>query len=58
MKEEFNGVKTVEFVGLKSKVHSLISDDNKEVNKVKEINKKLRHEEYLNALFNKKNCET
>ena len=40
MKEEFNGVKTVEFVGLKSKMHSLISDDNKEVNKAKGINKK------------------
>ena len=54
MKDEFNGVKIAEFVGLKSKMYSLISFDNKEVNKTKGINKKLRHEEYLNVLFNKK----
>ena len=53
MKDEFNGVKIAEFVGLKSKMYSLISFDNKEVNKTKGINKKLRHEEYLNVLFNK-----
>ena len=50
MKDEFNRVKITEFVGLKSKMYSLISFDNKEVNKAK----KLRHEEYLNVLFNKK----
>ena len=54
MKDEFNGVKIAEFVGLKSKMYSLISDDNKEVNKAKRINKKLRHKEYLDVLFNKK----
>ena len=52
MKDEFNGVKIVEFVGLKSKIHSLISDDDREVNKAKGINKKLRHEVYVDALFN------
>ena len=35
MKDEFNGVKIVEFVGLKSKMYSLISFDDKEVNKAK-----------------------
>ena len=54
MKNEFNGVKIAEFVGLKSKMYSLISDDNKEVNKAKGITKKLRHKEYLDVLFNKK----
>ena len=54
MKDEFNGVKIVEFAGLTSKMCSLISVDDKEVNKAKGINKKLRHEEYLNVLFNKK----
>ena len=54
MKDEFNGVKIAEFVGLKSKMYSLISDDDKEMNKAKGINKKLRHKEYHYVLFNKK----
>ena len=54
MKDEFNGVKIIEFVGLKSKVYSLISVDSREVSKAKGINKKLRHEEYVDVLFNKK----
>ena len=40
MKDEFNGTKIVEFVGLKSKMYSLISTDGREVNKAKGINKK------------------
>ena len=43
MKDEFNGAKIVEFVGLKSKMYSLLSVDDKQVNKAKGINKKLRH---------------
>ena len=35
MKDEFNGVKISDFVGLKSKMYSLISVDDKEVNKAK-----------------------
>ena len=54
MKDEFNGVKIIEFVGLKIKMYSLISIDDREVNKEKGINKKLRHEEYVDVLFNKK----
>ena len=54
MKDEFNGTKIVEFVGLKSKMYSLIRVDDKEANKAKGINKKLRHEEYVDVLFNKK----
>ena len=54
MKDEFNGIKTNEFVGLKSKMYSLISVDNKEVNKAKGVNKKLRDKEYIDVLFNKK----
>ena len=54
MKDEFNGVKIIEFVGLKSKMYSLISVDDREVIKAKGINKKLRYEEYVDALFNKK----
>ena len=54
MKNEINGVKIAEFVGLKNKMYSLIACDDKEVNKAKEINKKLRHKEYIDVLFNKK----
>ena len=35
MKDEFNRTKISEFIGLKSKMYSLISVDNKEVNKAK-----------------------
>ena len=54
MKDELNGVKTREFVGLKSKMYSLIANNDKEVNKGKGVKKKLRHEEYLSVLFEKK----
>ena len=54
MKDKLNGVKIVEFVGLKSKMYSLISSDNKEINKAKGLNKKLRHKEYVDVLFNKR----
>ena len=56
MKDEFNGVKLIEFVGLKSKMYSLISVDDRDVNKAKGMNKKLSHEEYVDVLFNKKSC--
>ena len=54
MKDEFNGNKIDEFVGLKSKMYSLIST-NMVLNKAKGINLKLKHKEYVNVLFNKKN---
>ena len=54
MKDDFDGAKIIQFFGLKSKMHSLISADDKEVNKIKGINKKLRHKEYLDVLFNEK----
>ena len=54
MKDEFNSVKIVAFVGLKSKMYSLIADNEKEVNKAKGVNTKLRHKEYLSVLFGKK----
>ena len=54
MKNERSGVKIVEFVGLKSKMYSLIAENNKEVNKAKGVNKQLRRKEYLSVLFGKK----
>ena len=43
-----------EFDGLKSKMYSLLSIDNKEVTKAKVANKKIRHKEFVDVLFNKK----
>ena len=54
MKDELNGIKIDEFVGLISKMYSLISFDGKEINKAKGVNLKLRHKEYADVLFNKK----
>ena len=53
MKDEFNGNKIDEFVGVKSKMYSLISSDC-EVNKAKGVNLILRHGEYVYVLCNKK----
>ena len=49
MKDELSGVKIKEFVGLKSKMYSLIADNDKEVNKAKEVNLV-----YADVLFNKR----
>ena len=53
MKDEFNGNKIDEFVGLKSKMYSLISN-NLEMNKAKGVNLKLKQKEYVDVLFNKR----
>ena len=54
MKDEFKGKIISEFVGLKSKMYSLISIDNKEVTKAKGVNTKIRDKEFADFLFNKK----
>ena len=54
MKDELNGVKIDEFVGLKSKMYSSIAKNEKEFNKAKGANLKLRHKEYRNVLLNTK----
>ena len=58
MKDEFKENIVSEFVGLKSKMYSLIAVDDEEVKKTKGVNKnvvkKIRHKEYIDVLFNKK----
>ena len=54
MKDEFKGTIISEFVGLKSKMYSLISVDDEEVTKAKAVNKKIKHKEFVGVLFNKK----
>ena len=54
MKDEFKGKIISAFVGLKSKMYSLISVDNEKVTKAKGVNKKISHEEFVSVLFNKK----
>ena len=47
MKDKFKGQIINEFIGLKSKMYSLTSIDNKETSKEKGVNKKIRHNEYV-----------
>ena len=54
MKDEFKGKIIREFVELKSKMYSLISVNDEEVTKAKGVNKKIRHEKFVDVLFNKK----
>ena len=57
MKDEFKGKIISEFIGLKSKMYSLIAVDDEEVKKAKgvykNVVKKIRHEEFVDVLFNK-----
>ena len=54
MKDEFKGKKINEFVGLKSKMYSLIAVDDEEVTEAKGVSKEIRHKEFVDILFNKK----
>ena len=58
MKDEFKEKIIRDFVGLKSKLCSLVTEDNEKIKKAKGVNKSIiknkRHREYINVLFNKK----
>ena len=54
MKVEHKGIPIKKFVGLKSKMHSMLSDDGKESNTAKGINTATEFNEFKDTLFNKK----
>ena len=54
MKDEMCGKVVDEFVGLKSKMYSLITIDDVEKIRAKGINTKLKHGEFVDVLDNKK----
>ena len=53
MKDEMRGEVISEFVGLKSKMYSLVSVDGEEKIRAKGVNVKVRHNEFFDVLFNK-----
>ena len=57
MKDEVKGKIISEFVGLKSKMYSVVIVNNEEIKKAKGVKnnvvKNIRHKEYLDVLFNK-----
>ena len=54
MKVEHKGIPIKKFVGLKSKMHSMLSDDGKESNTAKGINTATEFNEFKDTLFDKK----
>ena len=58
MRDKSKGKIIRKFLGLKSKMYSLIAVDSREIKKKKAVNKNvvknIRHEEYISVLFNKK----
>ena len=57
IKDEVRGKIINEFVGLKSKIYSLVIVDDKEIKKTKGVNENIvdniKHKKYLNVLFGK-----
>ena len=54
MKDVYKEKLIHKFVGIKSKIHSILSDDGKEFNTTKGLNIAIKFNEYKNILFNKK----
>ena len=54
MKDEYKGILINKFVWLKSKMHSMLSDDGKESNTQKGINTSTEFNEFKDTLLNKK----
>ena len=54
MKDEFKGIPIIKFIGLKSKMYCIVSENGEEVNTAKGVNISTEFKEYENVLFNKK----
>ena len=54
MKDEFKGIPIKKFVGLKSKMYSIVSQNSKECSKAKGVNISIEFNKYKNILFEKK----
>ena len=54
MNDEFKGKIIIDFVGLNVDLLDLINVDDEKVTKAKGVNKKIRHTEFVDVLFNKK----
>ena len=54
MKDEFKGIPINQFIGLKSKMYFIVSDDDTEVNTVSGVNISTEFDEYEDVLLNEK----
>ena len=54
MKDEFKGIQINKFIGLKSKMYYIVSDDDTEVNTGKGVNISFEFNEFEDVLFNEK----
>ena len=54
MKDEFKRIPINKFIGLKSKIYCIVSENGKEVNTAKAVNISNEFKEYKNVLCNKK----
>ena len=54
MKDEFKGIPINQFIGLKSKMYFIVSDDDTEVNTVSGVNISIEFDEYEDVLLNEK----